>query len=319
MHAITTTPSAVARVTRETLRAGLAHTGSECSALLPPGSDAVRTRSHCAEPDPAAVCRCPPCERLRRFLHGRHRAPHRLAARRRGDRSRRARRRLRAADAQRVARARAATPGRSRSRGAHPRRAARPARRGALHLPFEVGDYVDFYSSLEHATNLGRLFRPDGGAAAAQLALAAGRLSRARGHGRRQRHRVRRPRGQLSSRTGRAGLRADAAARHRARARLRRRRAEPARRAGTGRSVRRARLRRRARQRLERPRHPGVGVRAARAVPRQVVPDLDLGLGDPARAARGAPRRGAAAGAARRSPISPAAATGRSTSTSRSS
>ena len=29
------------------------------------------------------------------------------------------------------------------------------------HLPFEVADYVDFYSSLEHATNLGRLFRPD--------------------------------------------------------------------------------------------------------------------------------------------------------------
>jgi fumarylacetoacetase len=30
-----------------------------------------------------------------------------------------------------------------------------------LHLPFAVADYVDFYSSLEHATNLGRLFRPD--------------------------------------------------------------------------------------------------------------------------------------------------------------
>jgi fumarylacetoacetase len=28
-------------------------------------------------------------------------------------------------------------------------------------LPFEVADYVDFYSSLEHATNVGRLFRPD--------------------------------------------------------------------------------------------------------------------------------------------------------------
>ena len=27
-------------------------------------------------------------------------------------------------------------------------------------LPFEVGDYVDFYSSIEHATNLGKLFRP---------------------------------------------------------------------------------------------------------------------------------------------------------------
>jgi fumarylacetoacetase len=28
-------------------------------------------------------------------------------------------------------------------------------------LPVEIGDYVDFYSSLDHATNLGRLFRPD--------------------------------------------------------------------------------------------------------------------------------------------------------------
>jgi fumarylacetoacetase len=31
----------------------------------------------------------------------------------------------------------------------------------AATLPVLVGDYVDFYSSLEHATNLGRLFRPD--------------------------------------------------------------------------------------------------------------------------------------------------------------
>jgi len=30
------------------------------------------------------------------------------------------------------------------------------------HLPFTVADYVDCYSSIEHATNLGRLFRPDG-------------------------------------------------------------------------------------------------------------------------------------------------------------
>jgi fumarylacetoacetase len=29
------------------------------------------------------------------------------------------------------------------------------------HLPVAVPDYVDFYSSIEHATNLGRLFRPD--------------------------------------------------------------------------------------------------------------------------------------------------------------
>jgi fumarylacetoacetase len=36
-----------------------------------------------------------------------------------------------------------------------------PVVEARLHLPFEVADYVDFYSSLEHATNLGRMFRPD--------------------------------------------------------------------------------------------------------------------------------------------------------------
>jgi fumarylacetoacetase len=30
-----------------------------------------------------------------------------------------------------------------------------------MQLPFDVGDYVDFYASREHATNLGRMFRPD--------------------------------------------------------------------------------------------------------------------------------------------------------------
>jgi fumarylacetoacetase len=30
-----------------------------------------------------------------------------------------------------------------------------------LHLPVRPGDYVDFYSSIQHATNLGRMFRPD--------------------------------------------------------------------------------------------------------------------------------------------------------------
>jgi fumarylacetoacetase len=36
-----------------------------------------------------------------------------------------------------------------------------PAAEVETRLPLEVGDYVDFYSSLEHATNVGRLFRPD--------------------------------------------------------------------------------------------------------------------------------------------------------------
>jgi len=37
----------------------------------------------------------------------------------------------------------------------HPRAAA------TLHLPFTVGDYVDFYASEHHATNVGKIFRPD--------------------------------------------------------------------------------------------------------------------------------------------------------------
>ena len=30
-----------------------------------------------------------------------------------------------------------------------------------LHLPVSIGDYTDFYASIHHATNVGRLFRPD--------------------------------------------------------------------------------------------------------------------------------------------------------------
>ncbi|GAB1820961.1 fumarylacetoacetate hydrolase family protein [Herbidospora sp. RD11066] len=36
-----------------------------------------------------------------------------------------------------------------------------PLDRVSLHLPIDVADYVDFYASLEHASHLGRMFRPD--------------------------------------------------------------------------------------------------------------------------------------------------------------
>lgn len=39
-----------------------------------------------------------------------------------------------------------------------------PLADATLHLPFEVADYVDYYASLDHATNVGRIFRPDGDA-----------------------------------------------------------------------------------------------------------------------------------------------------------
>ncbi|MEY3249637.1 MAG: hypothetical protein RL742_1680 [Bacteroidota bacterium] len=34
-------------------------------------------------------------------------------------------------------------------------------RSARMHLPLQIGDYTDFYSSLEHATNVGKMFRPD--------------------------------------------------------------------------------------------------------------------------------------------------------------
>jgi fumarylacetoacetase len=42
-----------------------------------------------------------------------------------------------------------------------PDEAVHPVGAVSLHLPFEVADYVDFYASEHHASNLGRLFRPD--------------------------------------------------------------------------------------------------------------------------------------------------------------
>jgi len=39
-----------------------------------------------------------------------------------------------------------------------------PLEEVTLHLPIEVADYVDFYASENHATNIGKIFRPDGDA-----------------------------------------------------------------------------------------------------------------------------------------------------------
>jgi len=36
-----------------------------------------------------------------------------------------------------------------------------PAADVAMHMPFTVADYVDFYASEQHATNVGKIFRPD--------------------------------------------------------------------------------------------------------------------------------------------------------------
>ena len=36
-----------------------------------------------------------------------------------------------------------------------------PASSSILHLPFEIGDYTDFYTGIHHAENVGRMLRPD--------------------------------------------------------------------------------------------------------------------------------------------------------------
>lgn len=37
-----------------------------------------------------------------------------------------------------------------------------PQSKATMEMPFEIGDYTDFYASANHATNVGKMFRPDG-------------------------------------------------------------------------------------------------------------------------------------------------------------
>ena len=43
----------------------------------------------------------------------------------------------------------------------HPEKILVAQRSAVMHLPAEVGDYTDFYASIDHATNVGSMFRPD--------------------------------------------------------------------------------------------------------------------------------------------------------------
>ena len=151
------------------------------------------------------------------------------------------------------------------------------------HLAFEVADYVDFYSSEQHALNVGRIFRPDA-TAPAELEAAADRLSRPRGHGRRDRHAGVPPAGQRRRASDEAP-RFGPSRRLDIEAEVGFVVGVPAR-PGCPVDVRRARLRRLPGQRLVGPRHPGLGVPAAGPVPRQVVRDLDVAVDGAAGGAR---------------------------------
>ena len=140
-------------------------------------------------------------------------------------------------------------------------------------LPVAVGDYVDFYSSLEHATNVGRHVPARSDPLPPAWRASADRLPRPRGLGRRLGHADRAPARPAPE------LRPHRAAGLRARARVRHRPGQAARHADRRRRRARARLRLRARQRLERARHPALRVPPARPVPGQVLRDLDLAPG----------------------------------------
>ena len=164
-----------------------------------------------------------------------------------------------------------------------------------LHLPFEVADYVDFYSSQHHAENVGRIFRPDGDALTPNWKhLPIGY------HGRSgtvvvSGTDVVRPSGQRKPPDADLpsygpSVRLDIEAEVGFVVGVPSPQGTPV----PTKDFRAARLRRVPGQRLERPRPAGLGVRAARAVPGQVVRDLGVAVGRAAgRAARrpGAPGR----------------------------
>ena len=161
-----------------------------------------------------------------------------------------------------------------------------------MHVPAQIGDYTDFYSSRQHATNVGIMFRGRGERSHAQLASPARRLPRARVERRREWH---------DRSSGRAGRRARTTLRRPSSGRRSsstsssssafRRAGQRARRACRDRGRPRPRVWLCARQRLVRPRHPEVGVRAARAVPRQELLHERQPMGRACRRARPVPRR----------------------------
>ena len=162
-----------------------------------------------------------------------------------------------------------------------------------LHLPFEVADYVDFYSSEHHAENVGRIFRPDGDALTPNWKhLPIGYHGRA-GTVVVSGTDVVRPSGQRKAPTDAEpsfgpSQRLDIEAEVGFVVGV----PSPLGRAVPTRDFRQHVFGVVPGQRLVRPRHPGVGVRAARALPRQVVRHLGVAVGGAAgrpRATRGVP------------------------------
>ena len=173
-----------------------------------------------------------------------------------------------------------------------------PAAQGGglpLHLPARIGDYTDFYAGIHHATNTGRMLRPDNpllpnykympiayhGRVSSVVARArpcSGRTASA--------SRARRPCRASGHRAISTTSSSSASGSGRANARL----ADPDRRG------RRAHRRLLPAQRLVGARHPGLGVSAARSVPGQELRHHGLALGGDAGGAGAVSHRAGARG-----------------------
>ena len=158
-------------------------------------------------------------------------------------------------------------------------------------LPCQIGDYTDFYVGIHHATAVGKLFRPDAPLLPNYKWVPIGyhgRASTVQASG----HAFPRPCGQLKGPNDRGPPPgADAAAGHRAGARHLHRPAECPGPADRHRRGRGPCLRADAVQRLERTRHPGLGVPAARAVPVEELRQHDFAVDGHARGAGAVPQR----------------------------
>ncbi len=146
-------------------------------------------------------------------------------------------------------------------------------------VPARVGDYTDMYTSVHHATNIGRLFRPDNPLMPNFKWLPVGYHGRASSIGVSGQAFRTASRPGAAGRGERTGLHRLQAAGLRARAGDLDRTGQRAGRAGPHRRGRRAHLRPVPAQRLVRARHPGLGVPAARALPGEELRDDDLARG----------------------------------------
>ena len=148
-----------------------------------------------------------------------------------------------------------------------------------MHVPCLIGDYTDFYVGIHHATNVGRQFRPDNPLLPNYKYVPIGYHGRASsvrvfgraGHPSDRAAQAARRRGSRVRPEPPSGLRARA--RHLDRPRQRSRPADSDRRGG------RAHRRLLPAQRLVGARPAGVGISAARPVPREEFPDQRVALG----------------------------------------